>query len=67
MKKNYIGISIDKSGSMQHLRRALVRAYNGNIDAIRLQLTEPKMLRGSCGNDGCRRIKPSSRSELIML
>ena len=35
MKKNYIGISIDKSGSMQHLRRALVRAYNGNIDAIR--------------------------------
>ena len=35
MRKNYIGICLDKSGSMQSLRRATVKAYNENIKAIR--------------------------------
>lgn len=35
MRKNYIGICLDKSGSMFSIKRATVNAYNSNIDAIR--------------------------------
>lgn len=35
MKKNYIGICLDSSGSMNSIRRATVKAYNANIAGIR--------------------------------
>jgi hypothetical protein len=35
MRKNYIGICLDKSGSMNAIRRETVKAYNSNVDAIR--------------------------------
>jgi hypothetical protein len=35
MRKNYIGICLDKSGSMTGIRKATVKAYNTNVAAIR--------------------------------